>query len=99
MATVVTLLLPKTFIPAQGDMVRVEDPLLILEMENTNSGLIHKANFRLEIWLEIWLENSLEIWLEILFTGKSPKMSSLQGSSNRRTQGSVNFVPAVAYYF
>ena len=31
-ATVVTLL-PQSFISAQGDVVRVEDPLLILEME------------------------------------------------------------------
>ena len=37
-----------------------------------------------KFWLEFWLENWLEILLEIFFTGKSPKMGSLDMLQNQK---------------
>ena len=75
--------LPPHCIPAGAAAGHVRVGAAVLRQLGGRAGIRGPIQMQ-KFWLEFWLENWLEILLEIFFTGKSPKMGSLDMSQNQK---------------
>ena len=75
--------LPPHCIPAGAAAGHVRVGAAVLRQLGGRAGIRGPIQMQ-KFWLEFWLENWLEILLEIFFTGKSPKMGSLDMLRNQK---------------